>query len=232
MGPSKSTSISVKHNGTTNTSTFLQGLFPMYLHKVVITILCLQLSLTVYIHKDISYHLYKGISTIVHLLLSLPVSLRKGILQPSLFTSLWSKKSSLLASLRNGRLRSSLLMSILSLLVSLRNGALQLSLLVFLWNNFVRTYPLISLWKLFLRHLYKGIYTITPIQVKPEPSKSLRCLYKYISTVAHTQVKSETTILWVPSHSSLQPYVKYFYKLITYYMIDYNHSINTGNIKR
>ena len=38
VGPSKSTRISVKHNGTTNTSTFLHGLFLMYLHKAVITI--------------------------------------------------------------------------------------------------------------------------------------------------------------------------------------------------
>ena len=80
VGPSKSTSISVKHNGTKNTRTFLQGLFPIYLHKAVITVLCLQLSLTVYMHKDIPCHLYKGISTVVHLLLSLPVSLRNGIL--------------------------------------------------------------------------------------------------------------------------------------------------------
>ena len=41
MRPSKYTSMSVKHNGTTNTSTFLQCLFVQYLHEVVITILCL-----------------------------------------------------------------------------------------------------------------------------------------------------------------------------------------------
>ena len=53
-----------------------------------------------------------------------------------------------------------------------------------------------------------------------------------MSTVAPIQVKPETTKSWVPLHSSLQPYMKYFYKLITYYMIDYNHSINSGNIRR
>ena len=84
--PSKSTSISVKHNGTTNTSTSLHGLFLTCLHEAIITILCLHLCLTVYVHKDISYYLYKFISTVVHLLWPLPVSFRKGVLQPSLFT--------------------------------------------------------------------------------------------------------------------------------------------------
>ena len=100
VGPSKSTSISVKHNETTNTNTFLQ---------------------------DIPFYLYEGISTIVHLLLSLPISLRNVILQLSLLTSLQSKflQSSLLVSLRNGILRSFLLMSLPSLFVSLRNGVLQ-----------------------------------------------------------------------------------------------------------
>ena len=64
MGPGKSTSISVKYNETTNTSTFPQ---------------------------DIPCHLYKGISTIVHLLLSLLVSLRNGVLQSSLLVSLQSR---------------------------------------------------------------------------------------------------------------------------------------------
>ena len=114
MGSSKPTSISVKHYGTTNTSTFLQGLFLMYLHKAIITILCLQLSLTVYVDKDIPYYLYKGISTVVHLLSSLPASLRNGILQSSLLMSLQSKflRLSLLISLRNGILQSSLLTSL------------------------------------------------------------------------------------------------------------------------
>ena len=64
------------------------------------------------------------------------------------------------------------------------------------------------IWKIFLNRLYKDICTVTPIQVK-----------------------FETTKLLLPLHSSLQPYMKYFYKLTMYYMIDYNHSINSGSIK-
>ena len=109
--PSKSTSLSVKHNETTYTSTSLHGLFLMYLYEAIITILCLHLSLTVYINKNISYYLYEGISTVAHLLVSLPVSLWNGILRPSLFTSLQSKF------LRNESIRSSLLTSLPSLLV-------------------------------------------------------------------------------------------------------------------
>ena len=74
VGLIKSTSISVKYNGTTNTSKFLHGLFLMYLHEAVITTLCLHLYLTVYIYKNISYHLYKGISTIIHLYFNAAVS--------------------------------------------------------------------------------------------------------------------------------------------------------------
>ena len=91
---------------------------------------------------------------------------------------------------------------------------------------------MISLWKIYLHRLYKDIPTVTPIQVKPETFKSLRCLYKYISTVAPIQVKLETTKSWLPSLSLLQPYMKYFYKLVIYYVIDYNHSINFDNIRR
>ena len=90
-GPNKSTSISVNHNGTTNTNTFLHGLFLMYLHKAIIIILCIRLSLTIFMYEDIPYHLYKGIFKVVHILLSLPVSLRNGIIRPSLLTSLQSK---------------------------------------------------------------------------------------------------------------------------------------------
>ena len=53
-----------------------------------------------------------------------------------------------------------------------------------------------------------------------------------MSTVTPIQVKLETTKSWVPSLSLLQPYMKYFYKLATYYIIDCNHSINSGNIRR
>ena len=40
--------------------------------------------------QDIPYHLYEGISTILHIILSLLVSLRNGILQSSLLVSLQS----------------------------------------------------------------------------------------------------------------------------------------------
>ena len=57
-------------------------------------------------------------------------------------------------------------------------------------------------------------------------------VYKDISTVKPIQLKPEITKSWVPSFSSLHPYMKYFYKLTTYYMIDCNHSINLGKIRR
>ena len=176
----------MKHNETTHTSTSLHSLFLMCIYKTIIAILCLHVSLMVYMYKDIPYYLYKGISKVVHLLLSL------------------------LASLRNRNLRSSLLTSLPSLLEYMRNGFLQSSLLVPLQNNCVRAFSMTSTWKIFLHCVYQDISTITPIQVKPETTKS-----------------------WVPLHSLLQPYMKYFYfyQLTTYYMIDYNHSINLGNIR-
>ena len=36
----------------------------------------------------------------------------------------------------------------------------------------------------------------------------------------------------VPSHSSLQPYMKSLYKFITYYIVDHNYNIVTWNIKK
>ena len=44
-------------------------------------------------------------------------------------------------------------------------------------------------------------------------------------------MKPEISKSWIPSRSSLQPYMKYFHKLIAYYMIDYNYSNNTDNIR-
>ena len=173
----------MKHNGATNTSASLHGLFLLCLYETVIDILCLHLSLAVYMHKDILYYLYEGISTVVYLLLSL------------------------LTSLRNGSLRSSLLMFLSCVRVYMRNGILQSSLLLSLRNSFVHAFLITSICKIFLHRLYKDISTVTPKQVKPE-----------------------TTKLWLPLHSSLQPYMEYFYKLTTYCMIDYNHSINSGNI--
>ena len=118
-----------------------------------------------------------------------------------------------------------------SLLVSLSNGVLQSSLLVSLQSTSVLASPLTSLWKIFLQRLYKDISTIIHTQVKPE-THSYNYLYKDISTITPIHIKPEITRSWIPSHSSLQPYMKYFHKLITYYMTDYNHSINTGNIRR
>ena len=46
------------------------------------------------------------------------------------------------------------------------------------------------------------------------------------------QVKPETPKSWISSHSSLQPYVKYFYKFVTYYMFDHNYNIDTCDIRR
>ena len=62
---------------------------------------------------------------------------------------------------------------------------------------------------MFLRYLYMDVSTIISIQIKPEISKSLKSL-----------------------HSSLQPYMKYFRKLITYYVINYDHHNNINNIRR
>ena len=46
------------------------------------------------------------------------------------------------------------------------------------------------------------------------------------------QVKPESPESWIPSRSSLQPYVKYFYKFVTYYMFDHNYNIDTRDIRR
>ena len=45
-------------------------------------------------------------------------------------------------------------------------------------------------------------------------------------------LSSESPESWIPSHSSLQPYVKYFCKFVTYYMFDHNYNINTRDIRR
>ena len=46
------------------------------------------------------------------------------------------------------------------------------------------------------------------------------------------QVKTEATKSLLPSHSSLQPYMKSFYKFDTYYIIDHNYNIDTWNIRK
>ena len=47
-------------------------------------------------------------------------------------------------------------------------------------------------------------------------------------------MKPEISKSWIPSRSLLQPYMImiYSHKLITYYIIDYNHYDNTDNIRR
>ena len=131
MGSSNSTSVSPnKHAGLTSTSIFVQGLFLQYLHKAVVTILCLchlyKIYLRLYtyyclymsLHGDILSHLYKGISTHIHLLSSILTSLRCDVLQPSLCVSLQNKflQLSLLVPLRSGIIQSSLLTSLLRFL--------------------------------------------------------------------------------------------------------------------
>ena len=114
------------------------------------------------------------------------------------------------------------------LLVSLRSGLLWSSLLISLQSNFALSSPLTSLWKIFLRHLYEDIPTVTPIPSKPE------MFLQYIRgfMITPEQVKPKSPESWIPSHSSLQPYVKYFYKFVKYYMFDHNYNTNTCDIRR
>ena len=152
----------------------------------------------------------------------------------SLLTSLQSKftQSSLLMSLRSKFLLSFLLASLwygfllLSLLALLRYGFLQSSLLVSIRNIHVHISTPISLWNLFLRFLFNDIFIIIRIWVKPEIHfYQYIYLYKGISTVTPLHTKPEISKLWILSCSLLQPYMKYFHKLIAYYIIEYNHYI-------
>ena len=45
-------------------------------------------------------------------------------------------------------------------------------------------------------------------------------------------MKPEITRSWIPSRSLLQPYMKYFHKLIVCYIIGYNHYNNINNTRR
>ena len=47
---------------------------------------------------------------------------------------------------------------------------------------------------------------------------------------APEEVKTEAPKSWLPSHSSLQPYMKSFHKFVIYYIIDHNYNIDTRNI--
>ena len=169
------------------------------------------------------HHLYEDIYTAIHLLLYLLASLRSEILQPSIFMSLQSEllRLSLLVSLRSGSIWS-------SLLVSLGSGIIRSSPLASLQNKFILASPMTSLRKIFLRRLYEGIPTVTPIPSKP--GIFLQYIRGFIITSEY--VKPESPESWIPSHSSLQPYMKYFYKFVTYYMFDHNYNIDTCDIRR
>ena len=165
----------------------------------------------VLILEDILHHLHNDTSTVVHVLSSLLMYLRNEILRSSLFMSLQSKFQQL------------------SLLVCLRKGFLQSSPYTI---TSIQSKPelgskLTSLRKLFLQHLYKDIPTITPIPSKPET------LLQRIrgSMTTPIQVKPEMPKSWMSLCQSLQLYVGYFYKFITYFMIDHKYNIYTWNIK-
>ena len=79
--------------------------------------------------------------------------------------------------------------------------------------------------------MYKNISTIIRIPIKPEIC-SYDHLYEDISTATPIHTKPEISKSWKLSRSSLQPYMKYFHKLIAYYIIDYKHYNNINNIRR
>ena len=90
--------------------------------------------------------------------------------------------------------------------------------------------PLLNL---FIPCLYKDVSTIIRIHVKPEiHSYQYSQLYKVISTVTPIHIKPKISKLWISSRSLLQPYMKYFHKLIAYYIIDYKNCNNINNIRR
>ena len=73
------------------------------------------------------------------------------------------------------------------------------------------------LWNLFLRYLYGDVSTIIRIQVKPEIySYRYNYLYEVISTTIPIHMKPEISTSLTSSRSPLQPYMKYFHKLIAY----------------
>ena len=103
-----------------------------------------------------------------------------------------------------------------SLLMSLGSGILQSSLLISLQSSVVLT----SLWKIFLRRLYKDIHSVMGIPSKPE------------IFVQGIQVKLEMPKSWVPLCLSLNSYSKLLHKFITYYVFNNSHNIDTWNIRR
>ena len=92
VGSSKSTIVSmIEQTEITSTSTFLQGLFLQYLHKVVNNNVSLQQSIVVSLQNYILCLFFRGISTIMSLQSSLPTYLRNRFLRSSLLTCLRSK---------------------------------------------------------------------------------------------------------------------------------------------
>ena len=89
------------------------------------------------------------------------------------------------------------------------------------------------LWNLFPRYLYGDVSTIICIQIKSEiyPYR-YNYLYGVIFTAIPIHMKPEISTSWTSSRSSLQPYMKYFHKLIAYYIIDYDHYNIINNIQR
>ena len=125
-------------------------------------------------------------------------------------------------SLQYGLLRS-------SLLASIQHGFIQSSLFIYLQSNTAHTFTLLSLWNIFLQCLYGNISTIIHIQIQPK-IYSYDHLYKDISTTTPIHTKPEISKLQKSSRSSIQQYIKYFHKLIDYYIIYYEQRQVIGYI--
>ena len=97
----------------------------------------------------------------------------------------------------------------------------------------VHTSTPMLIWNLFLQCLYRDVSTIICIKVKPEINYyQYSHLYKDISAVTPIHMKPEISKSWISSRSIMQPYMKYFHKLIAYYIIYYNHYNNINYITR
>ena len=84
----------------------------------------------------------------------------------------------------------------------------------------------------FLRYLHKDNPTVTPTPSKlvvvvqgmhSNPEILLQNIGGFMN--APKQIKLEAPKVWIPSHSSLQPYTKSLYKFVTYYIVDHNYNI-------
>ena len=56
--------------------------------------------------------------------------------------------------------------------------------------------------------------------------------YVWRIVIIPQQVKPESPESWIPSRLSLQPYVQWFDKFVTYYMFDHNLIVDTCDIRR